>query len=676
MTKKEKLRLMALPLDPPPRLGIPDETAEEIKTGSRWTCLRKTRHYFCAAREMEGVLILTAWNKGELVFRTFQKGREFFAQRPGMENPSSSTIESLWDWNVVYHLSPEGEGAVLAHLDRTDKSWATYNPNRAEPFRLLRDWQRKIRKDAVEERNNRIRREINDRMLEIRPLPKDVIRWIGQGPMAHARYLFYRYQKGKATAAGWCTACGKTVEVKGARHREKGRCPHCRREITYLASGRCGKWVFDDGWFCYLQKTSAGWCYRTFHVWVRQAPQPWGKPVPWQISEEERAFYSLEEDRITERYGWGNFRQTGRMAWCPGPGERPERMWIYPGNLNTRGIIPDREPWRYMPWADLARRASPLRPEMMMLEPRRRPWMEYLCKMGLWKLAAAVINGEHLHQAIFQDARRLPQLLGVEKKELPMLQAIDPTPGELLLVRALLAHRRPVEPEEVHWASQWGIAREAAAFLPWMTLGAARRYLERQTEAGYREEARTRGDTLREAWRRTLRLRVQDWADYLEECAQLGLDRRLEEINRPRDLLLAHSRTSAQIQIRKDQEKMEGIARRAEEMAALGWEREGFLIRPIASLEELILEGKTLHHCVGSYGDKYARGGCTIFAVRRREEPQLPAWTLELSTDGRVVQLRGSRNTPPPREVQDFVDQWKKTAVEAWLGRKAQKRPA
>ena len=82
------------------------------------------------------------------------------------------------------------------------------------------------------------------------------------------------------------------------------------------------------------------------------------------------------------------------------------------------------------------------------------------------------------------------------------------------------------------------------------------------------------------------------------------------------------------------------------------------LIRPCASCQELINEGKKLEHCVGTYADRYAKGETDILLLRNTEAPDLPFYTMEVKK-GSIVQCRGKRNQQPTKEVAKFIEQFK-----------------
>lgn len=89
------------------------------------------------------------------------------------------------------------------------------------------------------------------------------------------------------------------------------------------------------------------------------------------------------------------------------------------------------------------------------------------------------------------------------------------------------------------------------------------------------------------------------------------------------------------------------------------WKGKKYFIRPAESTKELIAEGKTLHHCVGGYAERHAKGVTTILLVRENDNPDKPLYTMEVigsvKEGWRMVQIRGNMNADPPAEIKKIV---------------------
>ena len=138
----------------------------------------------------------------------------------------------------------------------------------------------------------------------------------------------------------------------------------------------------------------------------------------------------------------------------------------------------------------------------------------------------------------------------------------------------------------------------------------------------------------------------------------------------PRDLKASHNR---QIEERRAAEARKEAAKRAKQIAAraplfqaraqelekLSFALDGLMIRPCANEEELIAEGKLLHHCVATYAKDYAEGRTAILFIRRVDQPEKPFFTLEFDEKGKKVkQNRGLRNCDRTPEVTAFETAW------------------
>ena len=101
----------------------------------------------------------------------------------------------------------------------------------------------------------------------------------------------------------------------------------------------------------------------------------------------------------------------------------------------------------------------------------------------------------------------------------------------------------------------------------------------------------------------------------------------------------------------------ESLARRREKYNA---ERGGYIIRIADTAEEIQIEGRTLHHCVGGYDERHLADKLTICFIRRAETPSAALYTVEMQGN-RLIQIHGYKN-----DVDKPADQ-RPEAVMAWL---------
>lgn len=290
---------------------------------------------------------------------------------------------------------------------------------------------------------------------------------------------------------------------------------------------------------------------------------------------------------------------------------------------------------------------------------RKRPAVENLLVQDCGKLVDEWINNEKEHypygggipklKEVNWKEKRPAQMLGLNKEEFQYLRQMKWNADDLekykMVREAGIPIKLPVGMNLLRSVQTYNcnwILEEAPKVDFWRVL----RYLARQGEDW---------STLRDYWR----MAREDGRD-LEDSL----------VRWPRDLKASHNR---QIEERRAAEARKEAAKRAEQIAAraplflaraealdkLSFARDGLLIRPCANEEELIIEGKLLHHCVAGYAKNHANGKTAILFVRRADKPEKPFFTLEFDEKNLTVrQNRGLRNCDRTPEVEAFEKAW------------------
>ena len=103
----------------------------------------------------------------------------------------------------------------------------------------------------------------------------------------------------------------------------------------------------------------------------------------------------------------------------------------------------------------------------------------------------------------------------------------------------------------------------------------------------------------------------------------------------------------------------EVFAKHQKERRKLEFQSGNLLIRQPKNMGEIINEGRNLHHCVGGYAKRHAEGKLHILFIRRKSSPDQSFYTMEVSTDDRIIQVRGLRNCNPTPEVTALIEEYK-----------------
>ena len=151
-----------------------------------------------------------------------------------------------------------------------------------------------------------------------------------------------------------------------------------------------------------------------------------------------------------------------------------------------------------------------------------------------------------------------------------------------------------------------------------------------------------------------------EYSDYLDQCRKLRYDMHDTAISMPHDFQGIHTRLTAIVKYNATKEMQEQLTQRMEERKPLEFASGALLIRQPESMQEIIDEGKALYHCVGGYAERHANGKLHIMFIRRADKPDVPYYTVEVRTDGRINQVRGLRNCKTTPEVQAFIEEYEK----------------
>ena len=108
------------------------------------------------------------------------------------------------------------------------------------------------------------------------------------------------------------------------------------------------------------------------------------------------------------------------------------------------------------------------------------------------------------------------------------------------------------------------------------------------------------------------------------------------------------------------------IKERLPDMKDYFWEDREYMIIPAGTCKELMDEGRTLHHCVGSsdtYMRKMADGVSWILFLRKKSELKKPYYTIEISLkDDHIIQFYSEYDRQPDKEtINDVLNRYKRS---------------
>ena len=517
------------------------------------------------------------------------------------------------------------------------------------------------------ERKWKKQRAIIERMKYVPVLPRDLKGFIHREFMP--QYIFYDYQR-KAPGHAYCTACRHEVRIAAAKHNTSGLCPRCKKKITFKCRGRRGR-IFDRETVQVLQKAEGnGLVLRIIKVYRSFADSD--IPNHFEIWENARQFITLSSSGqcSVDAYYYHYKAGYDLTPWCNGYRPVFDR-WKYNFTADMSGVLYQRNlsdtlkdtPWAYSQLEAFSGIASFSGVATFLSAYIKRPKIEHLIKMKLYRLVSGIIYGGYSYsalQAINFNGENMRAILGIDRPYFPLLRELNPSIDQLHLIRQLLQADHKPSTEQIKWfiASKISNADAAKELLAHMSVHKLQRYVEQQF-APEDEAALKRVDYYK------MNTLITDYHDYLCMCKELQYDVKNSFILFPRELKAAHDSVAKTLKDKRTAEQEKAIAGSFDEwQKRYQYQSKELMMIPPHSAKEIVDEGAALHHCVRLYVKNVAEKKSVILFVRSVDEPDKSLCTVEVK-DGQVTQARGFDNAEPPAQITAFIEQWKQRVLYA-----------
>jgi len=517
------------------------------------------------------------------------------------------------------------------------------------------------------ERKWKKQRAIIDRMKYVPVLPRDLKGFIHREVMP--QYIFYDYQR-KAPGHAYCTACRHEVRIAAAKHNTSGLCPRCKKKVTFKCRGRRGR-IFDRETVQVLQKAEGnGLVLRIIKVYRSFADSD--IPNHFEIWENARQFITLSSSGqcSVDAYYYHYKAGYDLTPWCNGYRPVFDR-WKYNFTADMSGVLYQRNlsdtlkdtPWAYSQLEAFSGIASFSGVATFLSAYIKRPKIEHLIKMKLYRLVSGIIYGGYSYsalQAINFNGENMRAILGIDRPYFPLLRELNPSIDQLHLIRQLLQADHKPSTEQIKWfiASKISNADAAKELLAHMSVHKLQRYVEQQF-APEDEAALKRVDYYK------MNTLITDYHDYLCMCKELQYDVKNSFILFPRELKAAHDSVAKTLKDKRTAEHEKAIAGSFDEwQKRYQYQSKELMMIPPHSAKEIVDEGAALHHCVRLYVKNVAEKKSVILFVRSVDEPDKSLCTVEVK-DGQVTQARGFDNKEPPAQITAFIEQWKQRVLYA-----------
>lgn len=613
---------------------------------------------YCRAAIEKGILKVNLFAVSDIEenvkfprYRLFisRKERRFITYDEKLKKWRAALLESiLWDAMINFYN--------IYVNDRDTKVIQIYLKTMRPAIWALEEYQANIRKEQRIRHDKKLTDSWDQVMKTVPGLPKNWIAWVSKyGIMEH--YIFYKYQKNGATN-GYCTYCKKHVPIRSPKYNQKGHCNICGQPVTFRSVGKSGR--FCTKWYrVYLvqRRKTSGFVIRIFQArtWYKKAGYA---DCETTCHEEQRRIFSANGKEISN-FVYGLFKRR-EMRWilywkpwyytCCGIQYKGN---VYPYTLSDLS----RHELKETGLREYALRQKKIDPGKYLYLWQTYPVLEQIVKAGLFQLVDDILE-YRATDAIKRKGRKPTEFLSVTKKEFRRLRDMNGGAKELKWLQFEKSSGRIIKDEEIYWMAKEELEPKDLQFvLDRMSICQVRHYLVKQSEKS--------GDDISHI--------LQVWKDYLSMAGKLRLDVYDSIIYRASDLQRRHSEAVIQME-----EKKKEIRRRELEEKYVGFQEQlialkekyefsagEYQIVAPKSIDDILYEGDTLHHCVNktdNYFDRIASKESYILFLRKKENPEVPFYTLEVEPDGTIRQKRAEfdRQNKDIDEVNSFLRLWQK----------------
>lgn len=538
------------------------------------------------------------------------------------------------------------EGWKYASNADADRAWE-YLGNRIDTFEY------KTNQVKYERAYQRKRQRIDSIMNAIPCIPDGVEAWLDE-EIFPGDYLFFKRDKRTGYT---CTACrAKSWRKKPWKHGEMTTCPKCGAEVK--AYSRRNE-IMKREPVVILQPHGEGWLERQCLAECRWSSA--GKEI--KIYEEIRVIIGKSKCYGTEYYGTRRFADETEQDWW----DRNEAnkhfapSYLYPDNLQ------ETLPYGGLEHSGLdvvAEKKVKLNINRFILKYKDQSWLEYLIKAGLYQLAADIVNSYYVPELICPYGSNLKGTLQLDGNRVNRLKRLN---GGLNTLGWLQyeeesefdGRRIKISQESLEYLDTKKVRYEDCRLIL-QELGSVNRMVN------YLKKQKGSPNAI-----------VQTWRDYLRMARQEEMDTTDDIVRLPKDLKARHDQLVERINARRDEEHRikekekyayldARIRERLPDAKRYFWEDDTYMIVPAGRCEELVEEGRALHHCVGAndfYMTAMAEGRSWILFLRRKSELDKPYYTIEINmyTDEIKQYYSEYDRQPDKEEIRKVLDKFKQS---------------
>lgn len=541
-----------------------------------------------------------------------------------------------------YYCGDEWEFATNTDEDRAQKYLEQYSVGRWEDDVNYGKYSR-----AIERKKQRI----EERMARIPCVPNDMEEWV-KNEIFPENFLYMERKKDRTIYS--CTACGhRSWKRKRWKQNEKTICPKCGKTVTakIWKAERIRKEPV-----ILLQAFDKEWVERQFQAVCRWAAGT--KEI--ELYEQCRAI--IPKGECWGRVWYGQLYEADEFEqefWDTNPiSKRFVSSYLYPGNLQQ--VLPCGN-LQNSGLEILAEKKVKMDVNIFITTFHKRPWLEYLIKSGLCQITGEIVNSYRWYgnpSTLNTKASKLKDVLKLDGNRTNRMKQLDGGLDTLEWLQYEQDHNIKITQESLEYLSAKKVGPDDCREIL-RELGSVKRmvnYMKKQKIAA--------------------RNLVSIWKDYLSMARAEDMDTTDDIVRLPKDLKARHDQLVEIRNARRDAEELrrnrkkyaeldKQIEKHLPEVKEYFWQDEEYMIIPAGKCEELVTEGRILHHCVGA-SDRYmismAEGATWICFLRKKKDLETPYYTLEVRLkDGFIIQWYSKYDRRPDEEkINKVLEKYKK----------------
>lgn len=619
-----------------------------------------------------------AWSRGRITMNTWDSYGLIWREDDERIRKSMNIME---EENILYSQKDleRIKEFTKKHVWREEQWW-----------KFIDRWQQGITRTENEERSRR-KYERRQQALEERErltpeLPEHRILEYADRVMFHElHYLYYKKHGVRATVA--CSKCGGVSDERwkpGVSYESQfvrmideprtgrfGTCPMCGARGKYMPQGRVksfyrqtthlflGQRYKEDGMvFRYIE---VGKEWQLGLICGEKGTEMHNSREQLDGIEIARAYFEpgkkMQMDFHKHSPWYGDFWDDCNLSGLSNITVR--EAWILPETYrNMKGTF-----LQYSAMEEFQKAAGEINPVDYMERYIQTPQIEMLVKMGLTHVVQKLVK---CYYGIVADinANRIDAFLGIRKERVKQLIEKE---GDTDFLNVMQMEKRMEQnwtDEQVEQLAEIGIDNaQITMAMEHTTIQKVLNHISKYAGCEY-------GTMCSNSIGR-LRAVTQTYFDYLGMREALGYDMNNTVYLFPRDLSAAHARMVQEHNKVEADKRLQEVAvkyplikkhyRRFREK--FYYEDENFLIRPARKAEEIVMEGRILHHCVGreTYLEKHNNGTSIILFLRTTKNPEMPYITVEINMNTLdILQWYGAHDKKPD---QKNMDRWLNTYI-------------